>query len=103
MTISSNAACSELLRRARPASSHLRSVIFCRSIPPRPIDTWHTSAQTRPRLTWIYGSERGRRPWLDRSATPPGQRPGPSSSAGTHLIIPDDGQQAAVLDDELLA
>src|SRR5450759_2334607 len=74
MTISSNAACFDLLRRACPASSHLRSVIFCRSIPPRPIDTWHTSAQTRPRLTWIYGSERGRRPWLDRSATPPGQR-----------------------------
>ena len=30
--------------------SHLRSVIFCRSDRPRPIDTWRTSAQTRPRL-----------------------------------------------------
>jgi hypothetical protein len=41
---------------------------------------WHREAERLgglevPRLTWIYGSERGRRPWLDRSATPPGQRP----------------------------
>src|ERR1035437_605497 len=102
MTISSNAACSELLRRAGPASSHLRSVIFCRSIPPRPIDTWHTSAQTRPRLTWIYGSERD----VDRaSLRQPHHRANARDrhQAPAHLIIPDDGQQAAVLDDELLA
>src|ERR1019366_3217247 len=49
MTIFLNAACSALLRRASPASSHLRSVIFCRSNRSRPIDTWRASVQIPPR------------------------------------------------------
>src|SRR6478672_4273184 len=40
MTIFLNASCSELLRRASPASSHLHSAIFCRSNRSRPIDTF---------------------------------------------------------------
>ena len=43
------------------ASSHLRSVRFCRSDRSRRIDTWSTSVQTRHRLPWIYGSELARR------------------------------------------
>ena len=57
-TISWSAACSEPLRRASPASSHRPSAIFCRSNPPRPIDTWNTSAQTPPRRTWIAEASR---------------------------------------------
>src|SRR4030081_1039122 len=71
MTISSNTACSALLRRASPASSHLRSAIFCRSNRSRPIDTWSTSAQIPLRLTWIFGIGQARRRWLDRSAVTP--------------------------------
>src|SRR6478736_3416960 len=102
MTISSSASWPELLRRASSASSHLHSAIFCRPNRPRPIDTWRTSAQTPPRRTWICGSEPERRRWRDRSATPRGRHQG-SSSSPAHLIIPDDGQQAAMQDTELLA
>jgi hypothetical protein len=76
-------ACSGPPRRASPASSHLRSVIFCRSDRSRPIDTWRTSARIRPRLTWIFGSERARQRWRDRSAPPRGRHRVWSSSAGT--------------------
>ena len=58
-TISSNAACSAQLRRASSASSHRHSAIFCRSNRSRLIDTWSTSAQTPPRLTWISGKRAG--------------------------------------------
>ena len=70
------------LRRASPASSHLRSVIFCRSIPPRPIDTWSMSVQIPLRPTWIFGNGQAHRRWRDRSATPRGRHPGLSSDAG---------------------
>ena len=56
-----NASCSELLRRASSASSHRHSAIFCRSNRPRLIDTWSTSAQTPPRLTWICGTGQAHR------------------------------------------
>src|SRR5258708_36283784 len=68
MTISSNAACSALLRRASPASFRPRSVIYCRSDRSRRIDTWSTSVQIPPRLTWICGTGQARRRWRDRSA-----------------------------------
>src|SRR5262249_54620848 len=63
--------------------SHLRSMIFCRSDRPRPIDTWRTSAQTPPRLPWIFGSERARRRWRDRTKPQRGRHRGSSSGAGT--------------------
>src|SRR6185436_14331826 len=103
MTISSSASWPELLRRASSASSHLHSAIFCRPNRPRPIDTWQTSAQTPPRLTWTCGTERG---YIDGGAI--GQRHHGADTrdrhqAPAHLIIPDDGQQAAMQDTELLA
>src|SRR5271154_2859282 len=100
MTISWSAACSEPLRRASSASSHRHSAIFCRSNPPRPIDTWSSSAQTPPRLTWILG-------WhVDSGAI--GQRhhgptPGVVDQTPAYLVIPDDRQQTAMQDAELLA
>ena len=60
--------------RASPASSHPRSAISCRSNRSRPIDTWSTSAQTPPRLTWIFGIGLARRRWSDRSAPPAARR-----------------------------
>jgi len=71
-------------RRASPASSHLRSVIFCRSNRSRLIDTWSTSVQIPPRLTWIFGTGQAHQRWRDRSATPRGRRRG-SSGAGTGI------------------
>ena len=56
-----NASCSELLRRASPASSHLRSEIFCRSNRSRLIDIWRRSVQIPPRLPWTCGTERAHR------------------------------------------
>src|SRR5436189_4515076 len=102
MTTFLNASCSALLRRASSASSHRHSAIFCRSNRPRLIDTWSTSAQTPPRLTWI--SEPG---WhIDSSAI--GQRHHGADTRGRHqapayLVLPDDSQQPAVQDDDLLA
>ena len=49
LTITSNAACSALLRRAPPASSHLRSAIFCRSNRSRPIATPATQSRSNKR------------------------------------------------------
>src|SRR5207342_3422807 len=100
MTIFSNASWPELLRRASSASSHLHSAIFCRPNRLRPIDTWRTSAQTPPRRTWICGSE----PEVDGGAI--GQRHHGANAGGrhqalAHLVIPDDGQQAAMQDAEL--
>jgi hypothetical protein len=58
-------------------------VIFCRSDRSRGIDTRSTSAQTRHRLPWIFGSERARRRWRERLAPPRGRHRGSSSGAGT--------------------
>src|SRR5258706_16434164 len=62
---------------------HPRSVIYCRSDRSRPIDTWSTSVQIPPRLTWICGTGQARRRWRDRSAPPRGRHQGSSSGAGT--------------------
>ena len=56
----------------------------------------------RHRLTWIYGNERVRRRWRDRSVPPRGRHRG-RYQAPTHLIIPHDGQQTTMQDDELRA
>src|ERR1035437_2529100 len=77
-----NASCFELLRRASSASSHRHSAIFCRSNRSRPIDTWSRSAQTPPRLTWIFGTVLAHRRWRDRSVPPQGRHRGLSSGAG---------------------
>src|SRR6187551_1948753 len=102
MTIFSNASWPELLRRASSASSHLHSAIFCRPNRPRPIDTWRTSAQTRPDGLGFAEASRN----VDGGAI--GQRhhwadAGGRHQALAHLVIPDDGQQAAMQDAELLA
>ena len=68
--------CSAQLRRASPASSHLRSVISCRSNRSHPTDTWRTSAEIPPRLPWIFGIGQACRRWRDRSAPPRGRHRG---------------------------
>src|SRR5438034_6746836 len=64
----------------RIISSPQRDILSDRS---RPIDTWRTSVQTRPRLPWIFGSERARRRWRDRTTPQRGRHRGSSSDAGT--------------------
>jgi len=54
--------------------------------------------QTPPRLPWICGSERAPRPWRDRSASH-GADTRDRYQAPAHIIVPNDGQQAAVQGD----
>jgi hypothetical protein len=72
-----------LLRRAPPASFRLRSAILCRSNRSRRIDAWSRSAQTPPRLPWIYGSGRARRRWRDM-----GMRPRPTATVLRSSVPP---------------
>jgi hypothetical protein len=52
--------------------------------------------------TRIFGTERARRRWRDRLAPPQGRHRG-RHQAPAHLIIPNDGQQTAMQDDDLFA
>ena len=68
----------------------------------RPIEYWRTSAQYCPRLPWICGSERAHRQWRGRSRhhwADPGHR----HQTTAYIIVPDDGQQAAMQDAKLFA
>ena len=94
------AACSELLRSVtRIISSPQRDILPLRSISP----DWyleHVSPNTAPLLGFAEPS--GTSTWRDRSAPPPG-RHRCRYQAPAHLIVPHDGQQTAMQDDELLA
>src|SRR5215510_13386043 len=101
MTISSNAACSELLHRAWPASSRLRSAIFCRSIDLARLILGARQPKDRPDCLGLAEASGD----VDGGAI--GQRHhGPDTrgrhQAPAHLILPDNGQQAAMQDDDLL-
>ena len=65
----------------RIISSPQRDILPSQSTSPRLI-LGARQSKTPPRRTWICGSERARRQWLDRSATPRGQHQGSSSCAG---------------------
>jgi len=101
---SSTAACSELLRMSmtRIISSPQRDILPFRSTLAR-FDTWRTSAQTRPRLPWIFGSRAGTSTVAAIGERHNGDRHrGWSSRRRPHHHHPDNGQQTAMQDDDLV-